>query len=111
MSQRNLSAKDLWVNIRKAYHDVTHHGELLMKIHPRIKYNEEEHYKTAKENNPILYIGPQQYWKVPKPTRGGSSKRKEQYPTEDEKGNKAYYMNINKIYQRICSSGIRKCVF
>ena len=47
-----------------------------MKIAPEFKYQEVDQYKTAKENNPTVYIGPQQYWKVPKENfRKRSAKR------------------------------------
>lgn len=117
MNNNNLEAKDLWVDVRKSFHNVTHHGELLMKIYPKTNVAEEEHFKQCREDNPIIQIGPQQYWKMPKIPKG-SNPQKMTYeklvasaPEEDSKGNKAYYMDHKMTDKRVYKPSMRKCVY
>ena len=68
-------------------------------------------YKTAKENNPNVYIGPQQYWKVPKENFRKKSAKRSLSTITDDKGNKIYYMDRKKTDKRVYSAGMRKAVY
>lgn len=110
MNENNLKKEDLWINIRDAYHKVTHHGEIKMKIAPEFKYQEVDQYKVFLENFPKVYIGPQQYWKVPKENFRKGGKRSLSTITDD-KGNKVYYMDRKKTDKRVFTAGLRKAVY
>ena len=111
MTDKNLKKQDLWINVREGFRKITHHGEILLKITPEFKYMDVEQYKTCKENNPNVYIGPQQYWKMPKENfRKGSAKRSMSTITDD-KGNKIYYMDRKKTDQRVYIAGLRRAIY
>lgn len=117
MNNNELEAKDLWVNVPKSFHNVKHHGELLMKFYPKTKVEEEEHYQQCREENPIVQIGPQQYWKMPKMPKG-KNPAKMTYeklvgsgPEEDKSGNKVYYMDHKITDKRVYKPAMRKCVY
>ena len=110
LNEKGLTKKDLLIDVRKAFHQVTHHGENLHRIVPRFKYENEEQYQTYKENNPFTSIGPQQYWKLPKEKPG--KKNKSNYEViEDDKGNKIYYMDRRKTDKRVYNPNLRKAVY
>ena len=111
MNDNNLKKEDLWIKVREGYHKVTHHGEILMKIAPEFKYQEVDQYKTAKENNPTVYIGPQQYWKVPKENFRKRSAKRSMSTITDDKGNKIYYMDRKKTDKRVYTAGLRRSVY
>ena len=111
MNDNDLKKEDMWIKIREGYHKVTHHGEILMKIAPEFKYKEVDQYKTAKENNPTVYIGPQQYWKVPKENFRKKSAKRSLSTITDDKGNKIYYMDRKKTDKRVYTAGLRRSVY
>ena len=90
MAEKELKKQDLWINVREGYRKLTHHGEILLKIAPEFKYMEVEQYKTSRENNPKVYIGPQQYWKVPKENFRKNLAKRSTSTISDDKGNKIY---------------------
>ena len=111
MNENDLKKEDLWIKVREGYHKLTHHGEILMKIAPEFKYKEVDQYKTAKENNPNVYIGPQQYWKVPKENFRKKSAKRSMSTITDDKGNKVYYMDRKKTDKRVYIANMRKSVY
>ena len=111
MNDNDLKKEDLWIKVREGFHKVTHHGEILMKIAPEYKYKEVDQYKTAKENNPNVYIGPQQYWKVPKENFRKKSAKRSLSTITDDKGNKIYYMDRKKTDKRVYTAGLRRSVY
>ena len=86
-----------------------HHGELLIKFQPEYKMKDTEQYAAALEKNPKVYIGPQQYWKMPKETF--SKKKANLSSITDDNGNKIYYMDRKKTDKRVYSAGLRKAVY
>ncbi len=111
MNNNDLKKEDLWINVRDGYHKTTHHGEILIKIAPEFKYQEVDQYKTAKENNPNVYIGPQHYWKMPKETFRKKSAKRSLSTITDDKGNKVYYMDRKKTDKRVYTAGLRRSVY
>jgi hypothetical protein len=111
MNDKNLKKQDLWINIREGYHKNTHHGEILLKIAPEFKYMDVEQYKTCKENNPNVYIGPQQYWKMPKENFRKKSAKRSMSTITDDKGNKIYYMDRQKTDKRVYTAGLRRSIY
>ena len=111
MTEHDLKKQDLWIHVREGYHKITHHGEILLKIAPEFKYMDVEQYKVSRENNPKVYIGPQQYWKVPKENFRKRSNKRSVSTLTDDKGNKIYYMDRKKTDKRVYTSGLRKSVY
>ena len=111
MAEKELKKQDLWINVREGYRKLTHHGEILLKIAPEFKYMEVEQYKTSRENNPKVYIGPQQYWKVPKENSRKNLAKRSTSTISDDKGNKIYYMDRKKTDKRVYTAGLRKAIY
>ena len=111
MNNKGLKKEDLWINVREGYRKIKHHGEILMKIAPEFKYMEVEQYKTSKENNPKVYIGPQQYWKMPKENFRKKSAKRSMSTITDDKGNKIYYMDRKITDKRVYISGLRRAIY
>ena len=112
MADNDLKKEDLWINIVKSYHKVTHHGELPIKFQPIYKMNETEQYVSMLEKQPRVYIGPQQYWKMPKETFSRYKYKKPNLSSiTDDNGNKIYYMDRKKTDKRVYSAGMRKAVY
>ena len=113
MSNKDLKKEDMWVNVVNSFHRTNHHGELKIKFQPEYKMKETEQYVAYLENNPKKYVGPQQYWKMPKETfsRYNKFKKPNLSNITDDNGNKIYYMDRKKTDKRIYSAGLRKCVF
>ena len=109
INNKDWKKEDLWIHLSKAFHDVTHHGELLIKFQPEYKMKETDQYTAAIEKNPRVYIGPQQYWKMPKETF--SKKKANLSSITDDNGNKIYYMDRKKTDKRVYSAGMRKAVY
>ena len=112
MSDKDLKKEDLWINVVKSYHKVTHHGELPIKFQPIYKVLETEQYTSMLEKQPRVYIGPQQYWKMPKETFSRYKAKKPNLSNiTDDNGNKIYYMDRKKTDKRVYSAGMRKSVY
>ena len=112
MNDHDLKKEDLWINISKSFHKVTHHGELPIKFQPIYKMNETEQYVAMLEKQPRVYIGPQQYWKMPKETYSRYKQKKPNLSSiTDDNGNKIYYMDRKKTDKRVYSAGMRKAVY
>ena len=112
MSDKDLKKEDLWINVVKSYHKVTHHGELPIKFQPIYKVLETEQYTSMLEKQPRIYIGPQQYWKMPKETFSRYKAKKPNLSSiTDDNGNKIYYMDRKKTDKRVYSAGMRKSVY
>ena len=112
MNDKDLKKEDLWIDVIKSYHKVTHHGELPIKFQPIYKVLETEQYTAMLENQPRVYIGPQQYWKMPKETFSRYKAKKPNLSSiTDDKGNKVYYMDRKKTDKRVYSAGMRKAVY
>ena len=112
MSDKDLKKEDLWINVVKSYHKVTHHGELPIKFQPIYKVLETEQYTAMLEKQPRVYIGPQQYWKMPKETYSRYKAKKPNLSSiTDDNGNKIYYMDRKKTDKRVYSAGMRKSVY
>ena len=113
MNNNDLKKEDLWINIVNSFHKVNHHGELKMKFQPEYKMKETEQYVAFLEKSPKKYIGPQQYWKMPKETfsRYNKYKKPNLNNITDENGNKIYYMDRKKTDKRVYSATLRKAVF
>ena len=112
MNDKDLKKEDLWINIVKSFHQVTHHGELPIKFQPIYKLQETEQYVAMLENQPRVYIGPQQYWKMPKETFSRNKQKKPNLSAiTDDNGNKIYYMDRKKTDKRVYSAGMRKAVY
>ena len=91
---------------------MTHHGELPIKFQPIYKVRETEQYQAMLENQPRVYIGPQQYWKMPKETFTRKGQKKPNLSSiTDDNGNKIYYMDRKKTDKRVYSAGMRKAVY
>ena len=112
MNDKDLKKEDLWINVSKSFHRVTHHGELPIKFQPIYKVHETEQYQAMLENQPRVYIGPQQYWKMPKETFTRKGQKKPNLSSiTDDNGNKIYYMDRKKTDKRVYSAGMRKAVY
>ena len=112
MNDKDLKKEDLWINVSKSFHRVTHHGELPIKFQPIYKMHETEQYVAMLENQPRVYIGPQQYWKMPKETFTRKGQKKPNLSSiTDDNGNKIYYMDRKKTDKRVYSAGMRKAVY
>ena len=112
MNDKDLKKEDLWINVSKSFHRVTHHGELPIKFQPIYKVRETEQYQAMLENQPRVYIGPQQYWKMPKETFTRKGQKKPNLSSiTDDNGNKIYYMDRKKTDKRVYSAGMRKAVY
>jgi hypothetical protein len=88
------------VQVVKAYNVVKSRGNIHFSYMQRKK--KEEHqavWDNYIEQNPRKYVGPQHYWKYPK--MGFKVKKGFRLPEEDEKGNKAYYMNREMTDKRV----------
>ena len=111
MAEKELKKQDVWINVREGYRKLTHHGEILLKIAPEFKYMDVEQYKTSRENNPKVYIGPQQYWKVPKENFRKNLAKRSTSTISDDKGNKIYYMDRQKTDKRVYTAGLRRAIY
>lgn len=110
LDSKGLTEKDLNIQLMDTFLKTKNHGRLLKKIHPRFKYEEEEHYVAAQENKPKTFVGPQHYWRMPK--EDNNLKKKVNFETiEDDKGNKIHYMDRRKTDKRIYKSGMRTSVY
>ena len=109
MTDNDLKKEDLWINVVNGYHKLTHHGELPIKFQPIYKVLETDQYKTMLENQPRIYIGPQQYWKMPK--ENFKQKKQNISHITDDNGRKVYYMDRKKTDKRVYSAGMRKAVY
>ena len=109
MTDNDLKKEDLWINVVNGYHKLTHHGELPIKFQPTYKVLETDQYKTMLENQPRIYIGPQQYWKMPK--ENFKQKKQNISHITDDNGRKVYYMDRKKTDKRVYSAGMRKAVY
>ena len=109
MNNKDWKKEDVWINLDKGFHQMIHHGELLIKFQPEYKMKDTEQYAAALEKNPKVYIGPQQYWKMPKETF--SKKKANLSSITDDNGNKIYYMDRKKTDKRVYSAGLRKAVY
>ena len=106
-----MTQKDLNLDLRKSFYNVTHHGEILYKMVPRTNLKDEEHYQQAKENNPTVYVGPQHYWRMPKESRNPKKNKEMMQAITDDNGNKVYYMDRRKTDKFVYKSGMRKSVY
>ena len=112
MNDNDLKKEDLWINVVKGYHKNTHHGELPIKFQPIYKVKETDQYKSMLEQQPRVYIGPQQSWKMPKETFGRFKQNKPNLSSiTDDNGRKVYYMDRKKTDKRVFSAGMRKAVY
>ena len=109
MTDNDLKKEDLWINVVNGYHKLTHHGELPIKFQPIYKVLETDQYKTMLENQPRIYIGPQQYWKMPK--ENFKQKKQNISHITDDNGRKVYYMDRKKTDKRVYSAGMRMAVY
>ena len=109
MTDNDLKKEDLWINVVNGYHKLTHHGELPIKFQPIYKVLETDQYKTMLENQPRIYIGPQQYWKMPK--ENFKQKKQNISHITDDNGREVYYMDRKKTDKRVYSAGMRKAVY
>ena len=112
MTENDLKKEDLWTNVVKGYHKLTHHGELPIKFQPIYKVKETDQYKAMLEKQPPVYIGPQQYWKMPKErfTRNKQNKANLSSITDDN-GRKIYFMDRKKTDKRVYTAGLRRSVY
>ena len=111
MNEKELKKQDLWVNVVDGYRKNTHHGEILMRIVPEFKYMDVEQYKASVENHPKVYIGPQQYWKMPKEDFRKRTIKRSMSTITDDKGNKIYYMDRKTTDKRVYTAGLRKAIY
>ena len=112
MTENDLKKEDLWINVVNGYHKLTHHGELPIKFQPIYTVKETDQYKTMLEKQPRVYIGPQQYWKMPKETFSrGKQKKPNLSSITDDSGRKVYFMDRKKTDKRVFSAGMRKAVY
>ena len=113
MNDKQLKQEDMWINIINSFEKVNHHGELKIKFQPEYKMKETEQYVAYLEKSPKKYIGPQQYWKMPKETfsRFNRYKKPNLSNISDGNGNKIYYMDRKKTDNRVYSANMRKAVY
>ena len=109
MTDNDLKKEDLWINVVQGFHKKTHHGELPIKFQPIYKVKETEQYKSMLEQQPPVYIGPQQYWKMPK--ENFKQKKQNISHITDDNGRKVYYMDRKKTDKRVYSAGMRMAVY
>ena len=109
MTDNDLKKEDLWINVVNGYHKLTHHGELPIKFQPIYKVLETDQYKTMLEDQPRIYIGPQQYWKMPK--ENFKQKKQNISHITDDNGRKVYYMDRKKTDKRVYTAGLRKAIY
>ena len=113
MTSKDLKAEDLWINVIQGFHKLNHHGELPIKFQPEYKMKETEQYVAFLEKSPKKFIGPQQYWKLPKETfsRFVRYKKPNISHITDDNGNKVYYMDRKRTDKRVYSANLRKAVY
>ena len=86
------------LHISNAYNTVRDNRKIRFKYTvPKKSETEQECYDKWKEECPKKYVGPQHYWKYPKIKPG----KKVKIPTEDDNGNKVYFMNRKETDGRI----------
>lgn len=110
LNDKGISEKDLHLQVRQSYYNVTHHGKCFMKIQPQTDWKNEEHHQKAEEDHPYQSPGPDHYWRMPK-SAYGSRKKVELHDIEDANGNKIYYMDRRRTDKRVYKSGMRKSVY
>ena len=113
MNDKQLKKEDMWIKINDSFLKVNRHGELKIKFQPEYKMKETEQYVAYLEKSPKKYIGPQQYWKMPKETfsRFNRNKKPNLRNISDGNGNKIYYMDRKKTDNRVYSANMRKAVY
>ena len=113
MTSKDLKKEDMWINVVNGFHKLNHHGELQIKFQPEYKMKETEQYLAFLEKSPKKYIGPQQYWKLPKETFTRYTKYKKPNISHitDDNGNKIFYMDRKRTDNRVYSANLRKAVY
>ena len=113
MTSKDLKKEDMWINVVNGFHKLNHHGELQIKFQPEYKMKETEQYQAFLEKSPKKYIGPQQYWKLPKETFSRYNKYKKPNISHitDDNGNKIFYMDRKRTDNRVYSANLRKAVY
>ena len=113
MTSKDLKKEDMWINVVNGFHKLNHHGELQIKFQPEYKMKETEQYQAFLEKSPKKYIGPQQYWKLPKETFSRYNKYKKPNISHitDDNGNKIFYMDRKRTDNRVYSANLRKDIY
>ena len=113
MTSKDLKKEDMWINVVNGFHKLNHHGELQIKFQPEYKMKETEQYQAFLEKSPKKYIGPQQYWKLPKETFSRYNKYKKPNISHitDDNGYKIFYMDRKRTDNRVYSANLRKAVY
>ena len=113
MTSKDLKKEDMWINVVNGFHKLNHHGELQIKFQPEYKMKETEQYQAFLEKSPKKYIGPQQYWKLPKETFSRYNKYKKPNISHitDDNGNKIFYMDRKRTDNRVYSANLRKAIY
>jgi len=111
MSSRRWKKEDLWVKVREAFNKVTDHGKILIRFSPEYKYKETIQYKTMKQNRKPVYIGPQQYWRMPKENPRIRHPKKIMETVLDDKGHKIYYLDRKITDRKAVTPGIRRSIY
>lgn len=62
-NQKNLSEKDLMIDVMRSYDLIKKRGIFLFTIRKPFDYSKTEQYKLNKENHPEFSLGPTHYWK------------------------------------------------
>ena len=110
----NLTQKDMDLQIRQTFYNVTHHGKVYMKFGP---HSETTNLKEHKKGERDIYDAysqtpaPNHYWKVPKGAESVHPSKLNLAVIEDDNGNKIYYMDRRKTDKRVYSAGMRKAVY
>lgn len=103
--------KSLNYDVRGAWSTVKNRGQILFSYQKTNRRNEEEQevYDRFREENPIKYVGPQHYWKMPKLKPKQLLKMNVKLPKDDGEV-KNYYMD-RKITDKTAYKPMKKHIF
>ena len=109
-SGKNLTDKDLMIDVSKSYETVRNRGRYPLIIHKPFDYAGTDQYKLNKEQFPEFSPGPDYYWKMAGMDTNERPKQVEEEKEIDGKTRKVYYMNRKRTDFRI-SKPMRSSVF
>ena len=109
-SGKNLTDKDLMIDVSKSYETVRNRGRFPYIIHKPFDYAGTDQYKTNKEQHPDFSPGPDYYWKMTDMDINERPKQVEEEKEINGRTMKVYYMNRKRTDFRIAKP-MRSSVF
>ena len=109
-SGKNLTDKDLMIDVSRSYEAIRNRGRYPLIIHKPFDYAGTDQYKLNKEQFPEYSPGPDYYWKMVDMDVNERPKQVQEEKEIDGKTRKIYYMNRKRTDFRICKP-MRSSVF